>query len=122
MGDFVFSRPFNMLSQQEWHHIVALLQRALSLLGPLSPVPWLIHIAFKLFPRVWVLRDWFRMVSWCEGQMLDQLKVSTQSNIAIMELADSNTVAPEHLEDSRRCTLPLAGCSREHRAVSLADW
>lgn len=76
MGDFIFSRTFNMLSHQEWHHIIVLLQRALSLLGPLSPVPWMVHIAFKLFPRVWILRDWFRMVAWCEGQMLDRMKVS----------------------------------------------
>lgn len=75
MGDFIFSRTFNMLSRGEWHHIILLLQRALSLLGPLSPLPWMVHIAFKLLPRVWILRDWFRMVSWCEGQMVDRLKV-----------------------------------------------
>ncbi|KAJ5899378.1 hypothetical protein N7495_004122 [Penicillium taxi] len=73
MGDFVFSRTFNMLSQQQSHHIVLLLQRALSLLGPLSPIPWFIHIAFKLCPRVWILRDWYQMVAWCESQMLDRL-------------------------------------------------
>lgn len=78
MGDFVFSRTFNMLSRQEWHHIIILMQRALSLLGPLSPVPWMIHIAFKLFPRVWILRDWFRMVAWCERQMLERLEVSAR--------------------------------------------
>lgn len=75
MGDFIFSRTFNMLSRQEWHYIVLLMQRALSLLGPLSPVPWFIHIAFKLFPRVWILKDWFRMVAWCEEQMLKRLQV-----------------------------------------------
>lgn len=78
MGDFIFSRTFNMLSRQEWHHIILLMQRALSLLGPLSPVPWIIHIAFKLFPRVWILKDWFRMVAWCEEQMLQRLEVSIQ--------------------------------------------
>ncbi|KAF3389296.1 hypothetical protein F1880_003834 [Penicillium rolfsii] len=76
MGDFIFSRTFNMLARQEWHHIIVLMQRALSLLGPLSPVPWFIHIAFKLFPRVWILKDWFRMVAWCEEQMLQRLEVS----------------------------------------------
>lgn len=82
MGDFVFSRTFNMLSRQEWHHIIVLLQRALSLLGPLSPIPWMVHIAFKLFPRVGILRDWFRMVSWCEGQMLERLNVSPLGNLS----------------------------------------
>ncbi|CEO60507.1 hypothetical protein PMG11_05132 [Penicillium brasilianum] len=74
MGDFVFSQSFNMLSRQEWHYIILLMQRALSLLGPLSPVPWFIHIAFKLFPRVWILKDWFQMVAWCEEQMLKRLQ------------------------------------------------
>ncbi|KAF7718299.1 Tryprostatin B 6-hydroxylase [Penicillium ucsense] len=74
MGDFVFNKTFDMLSRQEWHHIIMLMQRALSLLGPLSPVPWFIHIAFKTFPRVWILKDWFRMVAWCEEQMLQRLE------------------------------------------------
>ncbi|KAJ5669801.1 hypothetical protein N7462_010871 [Penicillium macrosclerotiorum] len=86
MGDFIFSRTFNMLSRQEWHHIVVLLQRALSLLGPLSPLPWLIHIAFKLFPRVWILRDWFRMVRWCEAQMLDRL-ISPKNTSIVPDVA-----------------------------------
>ena len=79
MGDFVFSQTFNMLSRQEWHHIIMLMQRALSLLGPLSPVPWFIQIAFKVFPRVWILKDWFRMVAWCEEQMLRRLEVSVST-------------------------------------------
>lgn len=76
MGEFIFSRTFNMLSRREWHHIIVLMQRALSLLGPLSPIPWFIHIAFKLFPRVWILKDWFRMVAWCEERMLERLEAS----------------------------------------------
>ncbi|KAJ5090124.1 hypothetical protein N7532_008808 [Penicillium argentinense] len=82
MGDFIFSRTFNMLSRQEWHHIILLLQRALSLLGPLSPVPWLIHIAFKLLPRIWILNDWFRMVAWCESQMVNRLKTHADTGKA----------------------------------------
>ncbi|PSS10965.1 hypothetical protein M430DRAFT_53504 [Amorphotheca resinae ATCC 22711] len=75
MGDFVFNKPFNMLQDQKWHHIIVLLQRALSLLGPFSAVPWLIQIGFKLMPRVWILKDWFDMVAWCEKQMHERLQV-----------------------------------------------
>ncbi|KAI2794603.1 hypothetical protein POX_a01202 [Penicillium oxalicum] len=93
MGDFVFSQTFNMLSRQEWHHIIMLMQRALSLLGPLSPVPWFIQIAFKVFPRVWILKDWFRMVAWCEEQMLRRLeapkaKTSRAPDVAYYLLED----------------------------------
>jgi hypothetical protein len=89
MGDFIFSQTFNMLSRQEWHYIIVLMQRALSLLGPLSPVPWFIHIAFKLFPRVWILKDWFRMVAWCEEQMLKRLQVLMITRKRFMITRDS---------------------------------
>ncbi|OOF94575.1 hypothetical protein ASPCADRAFT_26369, partial [Aspergillus carbonarius ITEM 5010] len=73
MGDFVFNKSFDMLHRNEWHFVVVLLRRAMSILGPLSPVPWLVQIAFHLFPRVWILGDWFRMVAWCEGQMRERM-------------------------------------------------
>ncbi|EAW15346.1 cytochrome P450 [Aspergillus clavatus NRRL 1] len=87
MGDFIFSRTFDMLSRQAWHHIILLLQRALSILGPLSPVPWLIHIAFKLFPRVWVLRDWFNMMTWCEAQMRKRMQVMPDDPTKVPDVA-----------------------------------
>ncbi|KAL6861927.1 cytochrome P450 [Trichoderma novae-zelandiae] len=74
MGDFVFSKSFGMLENQQWHHIIVRLQRALSLLGPFSSVPWLTQIAFKLAPRVGVLKDWFDTVAWCQSQMRDRLE------------------------------------------------
>jgi tryprostatin B 6-hydroxylase len=73
MGEFVFSKSFGMLEDQAWHHIIVRLQRALSLLGPLTPVPWLIHIAFNLAPRISFLKDWFDTVAWCQLQMNERL-------------------------------------------------
>ncbi|ORY67019.1 cytochrome P450 [Pseudomassariella vexata] len=73
MGDFVFNQSFGMLHDQRWHHIIVRLQTALSLLGPFSPVPWLIQVGFKLAPRLGPLRDWFDMVAWCESQMRTRL-------------------------------------------------
>ena len=75
MGDFVFNKSFGMLQDQEWHHIVLLLQRALSILGPFSPVPWLLQLGLKCMPRISVLKDWFDMVAWCERQMRERIKV-----------------------------------------------
>ncbi|KAL4924528.1 cytochrome P450 [Aspergillus undulatus] len=69
MGEFVLGRSFDMLRNQQWHSIILLLQKAMSLLGPLGPTPWAVQIAFKLMPRVGVLRDWFTMVGWCENQV-----------------------------------------------------
>lgn len=73
MGDFVFSKSFNMLQMQRWHHIITRLQRAISLLGPFSPSPWLIHVAFHIVPPFWALRDWFDSVAWCQNEMCDRL-------------------------------------------------
>jgi hypothetical protein len=76
MGDFVFNKSFGMLDDQRWHHIIILLQHAMSLLGPFSPAPWVLHFAFNLFPRVGALKDWFDMVGWCERQMRERIQVS----------------------------------------------
>ncbi|KAJ4859774.1 cytochrome p450 domain-containing protein [Trichoderma breve] len=79
MGDFVFSKSFGMLENQQWHHIIVRLQRALSLLGPFSSVPWLIQVGFNLAPRVSVLKDWFDTVAWCQSQMRDRLENGSSS-------------------------------------------
>ena len=59
MGDFVSSRSFGMLQGQRWHWVITRFQRALSLLGPTSPVPWLVQLIMQLGPRISVLKDWF---------------------------------------------------------------
>ncbi|WQF83912.1 Putative cytochrome P450 [Colletotrichum destructivum] len=103
MGDFVFSKSFDMLHQQQWHHIIVRLQRALSLLGPFSPAPWLIQVGFKLGPRVGVLKDWFDMVAWCERQMRMRLDAETPKpampDLAhyLMELEDGQTEQKDRL-------------------------
>lgn len=75
MGDFIFAKDFGMLATEEWHVIVVKLRRALSLLGPLSSVPWLAHIAFRFIPGIWVVKDWFAMMKWCHAQMDERVKV-----------------------------------------------
>ncbi|KAF9876190.1 cytochrome p450 [Colletotrichum karsti] len=103
MGDFVFSKSFDMLHQQQWHHIIVRLQRALSLLGPFSPTPWLIQVGFKLAPRVGVLKDWFDMVAWCERQMRTRLDdASPKPSVPdlahyLMELDDGQTEMKDRL-------------------------
>ncbi|KXH40889.1 cytochrome P450 [Colletotrichum simmondsii] len=103
MGDFVFSKSFDMLHQQQWHHIIVRLQRALSLLGPFSPAPWLIQVGFKLGPRTSVLKDWFDMVAWCEQQMRVRLDEGTPKPAVpdlayyLMELNDGQTELKDRL-------------------------
>ncbi|KAI1819124.1 cytochrome P450 [Xylaria intraflava] len=73
MGDFVFNKSFDMLSSGKWHHMVINLQRALALLGPVSPAPWLIQIAFRVTPRIYQIGDWFKMTAWTHVQIGERL-------------------------------------------------
>jgi hypothetical protein len=73
MGDFVFGRSFGMLDKRDWHIIVTRLRRALSLMGPFSPAPWLIQIGLKL-PRLHVIKDWWDMIGWCQRQTQERIK------------------------------------------------
>lgn len=64
MGEFAFARSFGMLESERWHTAVVMLRKAMRLLGPLSPVPWLAQIGFNILPWFWVVRDWFAMLAW----------------------------------------------------------
>ena len=76
MGEFAFARSFNILQHEKWHHAILMLRRAMSLLGPLSPVPWLAQIGFSLIPNYWVVKDWNSMMRWCKTRMDERIKVS----------------------------------------------
>lgn len=73
MGEFAFARSFEMLQNEKWHEAVILLRRAMTLLGPLSPVPWLAQIGFSLIPGLWVVRDWYTMMAWCKERMMERI-------------------------------------------------
>lgn len=75
MGEFAFARSFDMLQKEEWHHAIILLRRAMSLLGPLSPVPWLAQIGFRFLPNYWVVKDWNSMMRWCRTRMDERINV-----------------------------------------------
>lgn len=96
MGDFVLSKSFGMLDNQQWHHIIVRLQNALSLLGLFSPAPWLIQIGFKLAPRIYALGDWFDMVAFSKNEMRERLELGKSNKMTdlthyLMECAPENT-------------------------------
>lgn len=73
IGELAFAKSFNMLRDKKWHSAVKLLRRAMSLLGPFSPVPWLAQIAFHFIPWMHVIRDWFTMMRWCKQRMDERI-------------------------------------------------
>ncbi|KAK8029812.1 hypothetical protein PG993_011103 [Apiospora rasikravindrae] len=77
MGTFTFSKSFNMLERQRWHHVVLKTQNARSLLGPLAGTPWLLHIGVNLMPRILWVKDWYESVEWCQAQMLERLETGS---------------------------------------------
>lgn len=74
MGDFVFNHPFGMLEAKKWHHVLERAYRAIELLGPFGPAPWMVHVGFKLLPRVSKLLDWHEMTTWCRQVMEQRLR------------------------------------------------
>ncbi len=79
MGEFAFAKSFGMLQSERWHMAVVLLRKAMRLLGPLSPVPWLAQIGFKLLPWFGVIADWFTMLAWCRQRMEERIQVRRTS-------------------------------------------
>ncbi|KAM7206084.1 Cytochrome P450 [Naviculisporaceae sp. PSN 640] len=52
MTDFTFSKSLNLLQDEKWRYVVAQANHARSMLGPLTPTPWLLQVGLKLLPRV----------------------------------------------------------------------
>lgn len=44
MGQVAFSKDFNMLRGAQWHSAIKVFRDGLAILGPLTPVPWLMRI------------------------------------------------------------------------------
>ncbi|KAK2735826.1 hypothetical protein FQN57_001103 [Myotisia sp. PD_48] len=98
MGLFVFSRSFDMLTAEKWHSSITTLRRAMKILGPLSPVPWLAQIGLRWLRGYWVIKDWHAMVKWCEDRMVEH-KDKTTHDIASYLLLDSkkrNSIETDH--------------------------
>ena len=44
IGQVAFSKDFDMLRGAQWHSAIKVLRDGMALLGPLTPVPWLISL------------------------------------------------------------------------------
>lgn len=74
MGHFAFSKSFGMLESQHWHNSIQMLRSGLALVGPFTPVPWLVRIAFDL-PILRIVRDFQSMETWCAKLMDERIEV-----------------------------------------------
>lgn len=76
MGELTFARSFEMLQDKKWHYAVRPLRKAMTLLGPFSPVPWIAQIAFYIMPWLYIVRDWLAMMQWCRDRMEERIRLS----------------------------------------------
>ena len=81
MGDFAFARePTHGESvSKEWHAAIEALQTGMGLLGPLSPVPWLLHLGLRLH---WlpIVSNWHKMIAFCKRCMNDRVERETMDH------------------------------------------
>lgn len=75
MGEFTFSKDFNMMRSSDWHPVLWQQQRALDLLAPFNDAVWPIHVALSYFPFIHKVQSWKAMVAFCEGYMEKRIEV-----------------------------------------------
>jgi len=75
MGDFAFGNSFSVLHNEEWDTTILRLREGLEVLGPLSPVPWLVQLGFNVAGFLPMNQNWFATVGWCRRQMEIRAKV-----------------------------------------------
>ena len=75
MGEFAFSKDFGMMRRRKGHRILKWIRGGLSILGPFSPVMWLIRIGFACMPLMGTVSDWGNIVAFCRKQLESRVEV-----------------------------------------------
>jgi hypothetical protein len=52
---------------------------SLDILGPTTPIPWVLRFAFALFPRAWKIRNWFKFLELTQSIVEKRMKVKAHS-------------------------------------------
>ena len=74
MGQFAFSKSFNNLRDKRLHEAIRMIRSGMSLIGPLTPVPWLVRIGFEN-PVTTIARDLHKLLTWSSEQMDERINV-----------------------------------------------
>ncbi|RAH58924.1 cytochrome P450 [Aspergillus piperis CBS 112811] len=102
MGEFAFNENFGMMKTQTWHHAITQQRSALAILGSLNHAVWAIRVAFAFAGRFWRVKDWNRMVTFCDQCMERRLK---------MEVTKQPDIAAHFIQEYRQ------GLTRENMSV-----
>ena len=72
MSDLALGEPLNMLKDDKYHFALKLLQDGMDILGPLSPVPWLVRIGYSI-PGV--AQHFKNLISWSGQRLKTRMQV-----------------------------------------------
>jgi hypothetical protein len=86
MNDLLYRMTFNMLkdigfgqANEEVKDGASKLGGSLSILGPTTPSPWILRIAFALFPGVWNIPHWFKFLEMTQSIVMKRINVRAYS-------------------------------------------
>jgi hypothetical protein len=74
MGQLAFSKSFGMLEEGQWHFAINMLRKGLEFVGPFTPVPWMVRLAFEM-PLTSTVRNFLKMCDWCAREMDERISV-----------------------------------------------
>lgn len=77
MGQFAFSKSFNNLRDRKLHNAIRMIRSGMGLIGPFTPVPWLIRIGFEN-PMAAMAQDLHKLLKWCSQQMDERIEVNVR--------------------------------------------
>ncbi|KAL8906002.1 MAG: hypothetical protein Q9207_002287 [Kuettlingeria erythrocarpa] len=97
MGEFMFDSSFGMMDSNAWHPAIAQQKAALELLAPMNDAVWLVRLAFDLFPYLGKVKDWNKMLAFCDNAMRKRMKKTPKD----LDLASWFIEEFEHPKTSR---------------------
>jgi cytochrome P450 len=74
MGDVLFGDDFGLTGSQTLHPAIRHRDRALSLLGVTGDAIWISRMAFDLVPFLGIVKDWFRLVEFCDSRLKSRIQ------------------------------------------------
>ncbi|KAI0202865.1 cytochrome P450 [Astrocystis sublimbata] len=69
MWEVLFGQDFDLMKTRGGHPVVRCRDNAFALLGPMYVADWVAHLGFDFVPFYGRVRDWFRVVAFCDEHM-----------------------------------------------------
>ncbi|KAI0118991.1 cytochrome P450 monooxygenase-like protein [Daldinia grandis] len=132
MGDVLFGEDFGLTRSKSIHPGIVHRDRTLSIIGPLEGAIWIVRLGFALTPFLGRIKDWFKLVSFCDEQLRRRIQRPVESlklDMASFFLEEYNKNS-ETMSDTDRGLLlsgtvlsaVVAGSDTTKAALIAASW